>query len=185
MEDREIVELYWQRSDLAISETEQKYGRYCRSIAYNICGRHEDAEECVNDTWLGVWNSIPPARPSPLGTFVCRIARNLAIKRYHAERAQTRNSRYDLALDELAECLPDHGSVEDSIEAKELAGMISAFLDTLPYVDKFLFMRRYWYADSLPEIAEMAGMRCGTAAVRLHRVREKLRNYLKKEGVPV
>lgn len=185
MTDEEIIALFFERSERAISELAKMHGDAVGRIALNILGDAEDAEECVNDTWLGVWNSIPPARPSPLRTFVCRIARNLAIKRYHAERAQKRNSRYDLALDELAECLPDRGSVEDSIEAKELAGTINAFLDTLPYVDKFLFMRRYWYAESLSEIAEMAGMRCGTAAVRLHRVREKLRNYLKEEGVPV
>ena len=167
MTDEEIIALFFERSERAISELAKMHGDAVGRIALNILGDAEDAEECVNDTWLGVWNSIPPARPSPLRTFVCRIARNLAIKRYHAERAQKRNSRYDLALDELAECLPDRGSVEDSTEAKELAGTINAFLDTLP------------------EIAEMAGMRYGTAAVRLHRVREKLRKYLKKEGVPV
>ncbi len=185
MTDEEIIALFAERSEQAIPELAKEHGAAVRRVALNILGDAEDAEECVNDTWLGAWNSIPPARPSPLRTYVCRIARNLAVKRYHAERAQKRDSRYDLALDELAECLPDRGGVEDSLAARELAGTISAFLDTLPYEDKFLFMRRYWYGDPLPEIAEMAGMRCGTAAVRLHRVREKLRKHLKKEGVPV
>ena len=114
---------------------------------------------------------------------MCRIARNLATKRYHANTAQKRDGRYDLALDELAECLPDRGGVEEALSAKELAEAIDRFLDTLSYEDRFLFMRRYWYADPLPEAARMAGMRYGTAAVHLHRVREKLKKQLIKEGV--
>ena len=185
MTDEEIIALFFERSERAISELAEKHGAAVRRVARNILGDERDAEECVNDAWLGAWNSIPPARPSPLRTYVCRIARNLAVKRYHSVSAQKRDSHYDLALEELAECVPDRGGVEDSLAARELAGAINAFLDTLPYEDKFLFMRRYWYADPLPEIAEMAGMRYQTAAVRLHRVREKLRKYLKKEGVPV
>ena len=177
MTDEEIIALFFERSERAISELAEKHGAAVRRVARNILGDERDAEECVNDAWLGAWNSIPPARPSPLRTYVCRIARNLAVKRYHSESAQKRDSHYDLALEELDEC--------DSLAARELAGAINAFLDTLPYEDKFLFMRRYWYADPLPEIAEMAGMRYQAAAVRLHRVREKLRKYLKKEGVPV
>ena len=185
MTDEEIIGLFFERSEQAISELAEKHGGAVGRVALNILGDEEDAEECVNDTWLAVWDRIPPERPSPLRTYVCRIARNLAAKRVHANTAQKRNSRYDAALDELAECVPDPAGVEESVEARELARSINAFLDTLPYEDKFLFMRRYWYADSLREIAETAGMRYSAAAVRLHRVREKLRKHLMKEGVPV
>lgn len=185
MTDEEIVGLFFERSEQAIAELQQKHGGAAFRIALNILGDPEDAEECVSDACLAVWNSVPPNRPSPLRSYVCRIARNLAAKRYHAETARKRDSRYDLALDELAECLPDRGGVEESLAARELAALIDRFLDTLPYEDRFLFMRRYWYADSLGEAAKMAGMSYAAAAVRLHRVREKLKQRLLKEGVPV
>ena len=183
MSDEEIIELFFERSEQAISELAEKHGSAVRRVAFNILGNPEDAKECVNDTWLGVWNSIPPQRPAPLRTYVCRIARNLATKRYHANLAQKRNSQYDLALDELAECIPDRGTAEDRLEERELARILDSFLDTLPYEDKFLFMRRYFFADSLAEAARMAGMRYNTAAVRLYRVKEKLRKQLIQEGV--
>lgn len=185
MTDEEIIDLFFERSERAISALDEKHGDAVSRVALNILGDAEDAEECVNDTWLGAWNSIPPQRPSPLRTYVCRIAHNLAITRWHAKAAQKRNSRFDLALDELAECVPDREDVEDAVAARELAGIINAFLDTLSYEDRFLFMRRYWYADPLPEAARMAGMRYNTAAVHLHRVREKLKKRLLKEGVLV
>jgi RNA polymerase sigma-70 factor (ECF subfamily) len=185
MTDSEIIDLFFERSEQAITELAEKHGGAVRHVAWNILGDRQDAEECVNDTWLGVWNSIPPSRPDPLRSFVCRIARNLATKRYHANRAEKRNSQYDLALDELSECIPDSQSVEEACEARELAAGIDRFHDTLSYEDRFLFMRRYWYADSLPDAARMAGMRYGTAAVRLHRVKEKLKQHLQKEGLLV
>lgn len=185
MTDEEIVDLFFERSEQAIAELDKAHGGAVRRIALNILGDPGDAEECVSDTYLGVWNSIPPQRPAPLRTYVCRIARNLAAKRYHANTAQKRGSGYDLALDELDGIVPARGSVEEAVAARELAALINAFLDTLRYEDRYLFMRRYWYADSLREIARTAGMSYGAAAVRLHRVREKLRNYLLKEGVSV
>ena len=185
MTDEEIISLFFERSEQAISELAKSHGAAVGRVALNILGDPEDAEECVNDTWLGVWNSIPPQRPSPLRTYVCRIAHNLAITRWHANTAKKRSKRYDLALDELAECIPDRRGVEDDLDARELTELLNAFLDTLSYQDRFLFMRRYWYADSLPEAAQMAGLRYNTAAVRLHRVREKLKRTLRKEGVLV
>ncbi len=185
MTDEEIIDLFFERSEQAISELAKKHGAAVAGVARSILGDEEDAKECVNDVWLGAWNSIPPHRPEALRAYVCRIARNLAAKRYHAGLAKKRNGRFDLALDELAECVPDRNGVEDAVAAKELAESIDRFLDTLSYEDRFLFMRRYWYADPLPEIAKMAGMRYGAAAVRLHRVREKLKKQLLKEGVPV
>ncbi len=185
MTDEEIIDLFFERSEQAISELAEKHGCAVKRVAFNILGDLEDAKECVNDTWLGTWNCIPPHRPAPLRTFVCKIARNLATKKYHANLAQKRNSQYDAALDELAECIPDSSTVEDRIDANELARTINGFLDTLPYEDKFLFMRRYWFADSLADAAKMAGMSYNSAAVRLYRVKEKLRKQLLKEGVSV
>lgn len=185
MSDEEIIQLFFERSEQAIPELAKAHGGAAGHVALNILGDLRDAEECVNDTYLGVWNAIPPQRPSPLRTFVCRIARNLATKRFHANTAQKRNSHYDLALDELAECVPDRGGVEEAFSARELTRSIDAFLDTLSYEDKFLFMRRYWYADPLEECARLAGMSYRTAAVRLYRVKEKLKKQLLKEGVPV
>ena len=185
MTDTEIIDLFFERSEQAITELAKKHGAAVGRIAYNILGNWQDAEECVNDTWLGTWNAIPPHRPSPLKSFVCRIARNLATKRYHANTAEKRCSQYDVALDELAECIPDSGDVEDAYGAKELAAAIDAFLDTLDSVDKFVFMRRYWYADTLEDIAKASGLSYGTVSVRLHRVRNKLKKQLMKEALLV
>ena len=185
MTDAQIIDLFFERSEQAIEELAKKHGGAVSRVAYNILGNSRDTEECVNDTWLGTWNAIPPERPAPLRSFVCRIARNLATKRYHANTAEKRNSQYDLALDELAACIPDGNSVEDAYGAKELAAAISSFLDTLAYADKFLFMRRYWYADSLADIAAMSGMRYKTVSVRLTRIKAKLKHYLMKEGLLV
>lgn len=185
MTDAQIIDLFFERSEQAIEELAKKHGGAVSRVAYNILGNSRDTEECVNDTWLGTWNAIPPERPAPLRSFVCRIARNLASKRYHANTAEKRNSQYDLALDELAACIPDRNNVEDAIGAKELAAAIDRFLDTLTYADKFVFMRRYWYADSLTDIAAMSGLRYKTVSVRLTRVKAKLKHYLMKEGLLV
>lgn len=185
MTDTEIIDLFFERSEQAISELSAKHGAAVRRVAINILGDPQDAEECVNDTWLGAWNAIPPDRPSPLRSFVCRIARNLATKKYHANTAKKRNGSYDLALDELAECLPALSAVDEEYAAKELAKSIDRFLDGLRYEDRFIFMRRYWYGDSLTDIAEMANMSYNTVSVHLHRIKNKLKEYLMKEGVHV
>ena len=185
MTDTEIIVLFFERSEQAISEISGKHGIAVNKVAYNILGNMQDAEECVNDTWLAAWNCIPPEIPAKLCTFVCRIARNLATKKYHSNTAEKRNSRYDLALDELAECIPDLKTVEDAYSAKELAGIINSFLDTLSYQDKFIFMRRYWYADSLTAIMKMTNMSYNSVSVRLHRTKSKLKKILMKEGVHI
>ena len=154
-------------------------------VARNILGNEQDAEECVNDTYLGTWNAIPPHRPSPLRTFVCKIARNLATMKYHSNTAVKRNSQYDLALDELEEYLSDRNSVEETYEAKELAEAINGFMATLNYSDRFIFTRRYWYSDPVKDIAKMAHSTTNSVTVRLFRIREKLRLYLEKEGLLV
>ena len=185
MTDLQIIALFFERSDQAICELAKSHEKAVRKVAYNILGDWQDAEECVNDTWLAVWNCIPPSRPSPLRTFVCRIARNLATKKYHINSAQKRNSQYDVALDELAECIPDLHTVEDAYSAKELSIVINRFLDTLSYEDKFIFMRRYWYADTLTDIVRMTNMSYSSISVRLYRIRSKLKKLLMKEGLLV
>ena len=185
MRDEEIIHLFFERSEQAITELARKHGSAVASVARNILGNEQDAEECVNDTYLGAWNSIPPHKPSPLRTFVCRIARNLATKKYHSNKAEKRNSHYDVALDELEDCFSDGNRVEDEFDAKELSEAINSFLATLNYSDRFIFMRRYWYSDPLQDIAKMADTTTNSVTVRLCRIREKLRCHLMKEGLLV
>ena len=185
MTDEEIIHLFFERSEQAIGALAEKHGGAVARVARNILGSEQDVEECVNDTYLAVWNAIPPHRPNPLRTFVCKIARNLAAKRYHANTAEKRNSRYDLALDELAETLAGSGGAEEALEAKELAAAINGFLATLRQADRVLFLRRYWYAESVKNLAAAAHSTPNSVTVRLFRIREKLRHYLKKEGFPV
>lgn len=185
MTDTEIINLFFERSEQAIEELAKKHGSAVARVARNILGNSQDTEECVNDTYLGTWNAIPPHKPSPLRTFVCKIARNLATKKYHSNTADKRNSQYDLALDELEEYLSDSDSVEKAYEAQELKEAINGFLATLSYSDRFIFMRRYWYSDPVQDIAKMAHSTNNSVAVRLFRIREKLRLYLEKEGLLV
>ena len=185
MTDEEIISLFFERSEQAISELAAKHGKAVARIVRNILSDEEDVKECVNDTWLGVWNSIPPNRPDPLRAYVCRIARNLAAKKYHSNTAEKRNSQYDLALDELEEVLSGRDSAEEAFEAKELRAAINGFLAGLNASDRFLFMRRYWYSDPVKDIAKMAESTPNSVTVRLFRIREKLRRYLEKEGLPV
>ena len=183
VEDSQIIALFYERSEQAIAELERKYGPAVRKTAANILNNRQDEEECANDTYLGVWNTVPPQHPDPLVSYVCRIARNLAVKRYHANTAQKRNSGYDLVLDELAECVPAMADVESEYAAKELSAAISRFLDSLSYEDRFCFLRRYWYADSVSDIAAMTQRDSHRISVRLFRTREKLHRYLKEEGL--
>ncbi len=183
MTDKEIIDLFFERSEQAIPELARKHGSAVTSVARNILGNEQDTEECVNDTYFGTWNAIPPHRPSPLRTFVCKIARNLAVTRYHANTAEKRNSHYDVALDELEDCLADGSSVENEYDAKELSEAIGSFLASLNYSDRFIFTRRYWYSDPLPDIAAMADTTTNSVTVRLCRIRKKLKLYLVKEGL--
>ena len=185
MTDTEIINLFFERSEQAIDKLAKKHGNAVARVARNILGNEQDTEECVNDTYLGAWNAIPPHRPSPLRTFVCKIARNLATKKYHANTAVIRNSQYDLVLDELEEYLADNSSVEEAYEAKELRSAINGFLAALNPSDRFLFLRRYWYSDPVKDIAEMAHSTTNSVTVRLFRIRKKLKLYLEKEGLLV
>ena len=183
LEDSEIIELFFERSEQAIMELSKKYGSVCTKIANNILNDRSDAEECVNDAYLGAWESIPPQRPDPLLSYVCRIVRNLAVKRYHSNKAAKRNSTYDVSLDELENCFPASYSVEGEFDAKETARIIDGFLETLEEETRVMFVRRYYYAASIEELAELFQTSKHNVSVRLSRIRAKLKKHLIKEGV--
>ena len=184
MEDQQIVDLYWQRSDLAISETNKKYGRYCHTIAYNICGTDEDAEECVNDTWLRAWNLMPDQRPAILSTFLGCITRNFAINLIKAKnRIKRGGGEAVLALDELEECIPGGRNPEQALEEKELEKAIGRFVSQLPQPEKTIFVLRYWRVAPIDEIAEKLQFSKGKIKSSLFRTRRKLRDYLQEEGL--
>lgn len=185
MEDSRIIALLFERSEQALSALGRKYGPAVMALAGNILGNRLDAEECADDTWLGVWNTVPPQYPEHLKAYTLAITRNLALSRYHANTAQKRNSFYDAALDELADCLAAPTDVEAEVEAKELAAAINRFLATLPKADRQMFLCRYYLADPVFLIAAKLGMKSGQVSLRLFRLREKLRKFLEKEGLPV
>ena len=183
MRDHEIIALFFERSERAITELGGKYGTAIKSVASNILKDVQDVEETVNDTYLTVWNRIPPTTPKHLGAYVCRIAKNLSLKRFHTNTAQKRNTYYDVALDELEETIPALSSVESIYDAKELTGYLNQFLKDLRKEDRYLFMRRYWFGDKISNIAENLNITPHKASVRLFRLRQKLQEYLKKEGM--
>ncbi len=183
MEDQAIVALYWARDERAIGETSAKYGGYCLSIARNILKNEPDSEECVNDTWLHTWNSVPPTKPSILSAYLGTITRNLSLARLRAsETLKRKGNKLALAYEELEESLPGSASVEDTVSAKELGRLLDQFLRTLSDRDCYLFIRRYWYLDSVSQIALRYGMPEGSVKSRLHIIRKKLKTYLRKKG---
>lgn len=184
MDDKEIVDLYWRRNEAAISETAAKYGKFCHSIAYNILGSNEDAEESVNDTYLDAWNSIPPHRPSILSTFLGKITRRICIDRWRKRSAQKRGGgQIAVALDELEECISGGQSVEQEAEAKLLADVVNSFVKSLPVTERSVFLCRYWYMDPIETIAKEFGFSQSKVKSMLYRTREKLRAKLIKEGL--
>lgn len=178
MEDEKIVELFFKRSEQAIAETDIKYGRVCHRLSFNILNNRRDAEECVNDAYLGAWNAIPPAKPNPLQAYICKIVRNISLKVYYRKEAAKRNSIYDVAIQELEAYLSTPSTVETEIEARELARIIENFLDTLTVENRVIFMRRYWFSDSYKDIAERVGLTEKNVSVRLTRTRQKMKQYL-------
>ncbi len=183
MDDKLIVDLYWARAEDAIHETERKYGRYCHSIAYNILCSQEDAQECVNDTYLRAWDAIPPQKPDRLGAFLGRITRNLALNRYAFDRAQKRFTNVEFALCELSECIADPESLQPMEDALALKEAINRFLASLPQKSRMIFVRRYWYLSPVKEIAGDFRISESNVKVTLHRTRIKFRAYLQKEGI--
>lgn len=186
MDDRQIVDLYFERSETAISETAQKYGRYCRYIALNILHNDEDSEECVNDTYLRAWNSIPPHRPSVLKTYLGKITRNLSLDRYEKLNAEKRNGgQMSLVFDELQECLPSLERTESIIDEIALTDVFNHFLSSLSSEQRKVFMRRYWYLSPIKEMATEYGLSESKVKMSLLRSRKKLKKILEKEGISI
>lgn len=185
MEDNKIIELFWNRDETAIEQAAAVYGRYCRRIARNILGVEEDVEECLNDTWLGAWNSIPPARPECLSAYLGRITRNLAISRYRAGHALKRTGdRLSESLDELGDISGlSSNNVEETVDRKTLEAAINKYLDTCSQKQRRLFVRRYFYMDSVAEIAQMYDLGQSDVKVTLLRMRRSLKKKLEEEGL--
>ena len=181
-DDEKIVELFFHRSECALQELDQKYGKLFRNLSYKIVGSSEDAEECVNDAYIGAWNSIPPAKPSSLLAYMVKIVRNLSWKAYERKTAAKRNSFCTVTLQEIESYIPDHKNVEDEMEARELARIIETFLDTLTIKERVIFMRRYAYMDSYSEIAKRVGISEKNVSVRLSLMRQKMKKYLVERG---
>lgn len=182
MEDSAILDLFFARSEAAVEALAQAYGAPCLRMAQNILGSAEDAEECVSDGYLAAWNAIPPQRPACLRAWFFRVVRNRAVSRWRANAAKKRNSAYDAALEELAPVLPAPEATEDALDARELAALLDRFLDGLDKTTRVIFVRRYWFADPVEDIARDLGMNRSTVSVRLHRARNRLRDSLDKEG---
>ena len=184
MEDYEIVALFYKRDDAAITEAARRYGAYCRQIAMNVLGCEEDAMECINDTWLGAWNSIPPHRPAVLSAYLGKLTRRIAMHRLQMQTAQKRGGgEYAAALEELAELLPDEDTVESALSEAELARFIDRFVRTLPERERRIFVSRYFAAEPIKSLAERFGMtRSGIKAV-LSRTRKKLKKQLEEEDL--
>lgn len=185
MDDAKIIELFFQRDQQAIRELNMKYGKVCHSLSFNIVNNRQDAEECVNDAYLGAWNAIPPAKPDPLLTYLCKMVRNISLNAYYKREAAKRSSRYTVAMEEIETCIAAPDTVEAEIEARELARIIEGFLDMLTPEDRVIFLRRYWFADRCRDIAERVGLTEKNISVRLIRIREKLRKYLIEREVLV
>ena len=183
MNDTQIVQLYWDRNEQAIPATADKYGNYCTSIAKNILGNHEDAEECVNDTYMNAWNSMPPHRPSILSAFLGKITRNLSLNRYKYRTAGKRGGgEASVIFDEIAEMVSGNDIVEQEIDRRELIKAINTFLEELPIDKRGIFVRRYWYFDRIPVIASQFAMTENHVSVTLNRLRFKLQKYLMERG---
>jgi RNA polymerase sigma-70 factor (ECF subfamily) len=183
MEDTEIVNLYWKRQERAIEETEKKYGKYCYSVAYNILANHEDSEESVNDTYIEAWNAIPPHRPLSLSSFLGKITRRLAIDRWRSEHAQKRGGgEMSCVLEELEECVLYTDSAEQYLEKQMLSQAINDFLGTLSATERKIFVRRYFYMDSVEALCQRYGFSESKVKSMLFRLRGNLRNYLQEEG---
>ncbi len=184
MDDLNIIELYFARNEQAIKETAKKYGKLCHRIAHNILGNDEDSDECVNDTYIGIWNAIPPARPNNFMAFVCKITRNLSLNRLEAQSRQKRSQFTLVSLDELAEVLPDE-SIAVSISDEDLGRLISKFLRSEKEEARNVFIRKYYFFDSIGDIASRYSFTESKVRNMLYHTRAKLKIYLTKEGIEI
>lgn len=185
MDDSRIIELFFERSEKAISELSSKYGGICMKIAENVLNNYQDAEECVNDTYLGVWDTIPPKKPESLLAYVCRLVRNISVNRYKYNSSQKRNGIYDVCIDELEDSISSGETAEARFEVAELSRYIDEYLDTLDKTNRMLFVRRYWYLDSIETLALMSKLSDGAVRTRLSRLRDMLKQFLESRGVNV
>ena len=181
MDDKILIELYWSRSETAVSETERRYGKYCSYIANNILSSKEDAEECVNDVYMALWNSIPPNRPISFSAYLGKITRNLALNMRKAKSRLKRKSEADLVFDELSDILSDKTS--DIVDELILKNAVNGFLEGLELKCRIIFLRRYWYMSSIKDISTDYGISEGSVKSILHRTRKRFKEYLVKEGV--
>ena len=182
MEDLQIIGLYFKRDESAITETETKYGAYCHGIALNILSINADAEECVNDTYLQAWNSIPPQKPNKLGAWLGKVVRNIAINLWKKNHRQKRYAGMEQLLNELDDCIPSPFTVEREIEEQELTEVINTWLASLSQNDRILFIRRYWHGETVTMLAQESGMSPANMAKRMYRLRKNLKLKLEKEG---
>lgn len=183
LDDSEIIDLFFMRSERAITELSAKYGPLCMKISMNILSQKQDAEECVNDSYLVAWNTIPPQKPNPLRSYICRIVRNQSINRWRYKNAKKRKSEYDLCLEELENVLSASGKIDDELNEKTLVSYLEEFLDTLDPVNRMIFIRRFWFMDSYQAIAKRSGLREVTIRVRISRTKRSLKTFLVKKGV--
>ena len=183
MEDQLIIKLFFERSEDAIRELSLKYEKMCKRIANRFLCDRQDVEECMNDVYLAVWNTIPPQRPNPLSTYIYRIVKNIALKKYRVNTAQKRNYNYDVILEELEDCVGVNETVENEILAQEISNEINVFLGQIKERDRVMFVQRYWFCYSIEEIAETVGVSKNYVTVHLHRTRAKLREHLEWEGI--
>ena len=184
MTDEQIIDLYWRRDEAAISQTAARYRPYCYAIAYSILSTAQDSEECVNDTYLRAWESMPPQRPGRLQMFLAKITRNLAFDRFKAQRAKKRGGgEMHAVLEELSGCIASGSSPEQQLLGKELENAVAKFVRELPKQDGNIFARRYFYVESIDQIAQRYDMSANTVRVRLSRMRRSLKDYLRKEGL--
>ncbi len=183
LSDNDIIELYWQREERAIKETDRKYGNYLHTIAYNIIHDNLDCEECLNDTYVGTWERIPPARPNAFKVFLAKIMRNIALDRFRKNRASKRiPSELVVSLEELDECIPSDISVEEKYFIKELGKLLNTYIRSLSAREEFIFVCRYYYSDSMAHIAKLLDMSEKTVSRDLSQIRNGLRELLGKEG---
>lgn len=180
MEDKRIIELFFARDEMAIAEIDKKYGAYCMRVAENILNNELDSAECVNDTWLKAWNSIPPTIPERLRAYLCAITRRLSVNRYNMGKARKRGGEITLVLDELSECVSDTAGSADEYET---AAALGRFLASLKVRERQVFMRRYWMSESVSQLAKAFSLSEGTIKSMLYRTRQKLRKWLQDEEI--
>ena len=183
MDDEKIIEMFFARNELALGETERKYGRYCYAVSYRILNSNEDSEECVNDTWLAAWNAIPPKKPDSLRGFLARICRNISLDRLDFLKADKRNQNVTEAFEELEAFLSE--GEENIPEEMFMREAVNRFLASLDRKTRIIFMRRYWYFCSIPEIAESMGISENSVRVTLHRTKLKMKSFFEKEGITI